>query len=78
MKAFPHVEYRPKVFPGLSFKLRKPKSCCLIFSTGRIVCTGTKSEKEAGRVIRKMVRELKKEGIIITGRPEITVQNRVA
>ena len=78
VKAFPHVEYRPKVFPGLVFKLKKPKSCCLIFSTGRMVCTGTRSEKEAERAIRKIVRNLKKEGIIITGSPEIAIQNIVA
>lgn len=78
VKAFPSVQYRPRVFPGLSFKLGKPKSCCLIFSTGRMVCTGTKSEKEAARAVRKVVRELKKAGIIITGRPEITIQNIVA
>ncbi len=78
VKAFPDVEYRPKVFPGLAFRLKKPKSCTLIFSTGRMVCAGAKSEKEAGIAVRKVVRELKKEGIIIAGKPEITVQNMVA
>jgi len=43
-----------------------------------MVCTGAKSEKEAGRAIRKVVRELKREGIIITGKPEIKTQNIVA
>jgi len=44
--AFPHVEYRPQVFPGLAFKLKKPKTCTLIFNSGRMVCTGAKSVKE--------------------------------
>lgn len=77
-KAFPNVEYRPEVFPGLAFKLKKPKSCTLIFNTGKMVCTGTKSEKEALKAVRKVARELKRAGIIITGSPEFTVQNIVA
>jgi len=78
VKAFPHVEYRPEVFPGLAFRLKKPKTCTLIFDTGSMVCTGAKSEREAKRAIRKVARELKKAGIIIIGKPEIKIQNIVA
>lgn len=69
---------RPGTFPGLAFKLRRPKSCTLIFTTGRMVCTGTKSEKLAKRAVLKVARELNKAGIMMTGRPEITIQNIVA
>ena len=78
IKAFPHVNYRPEVFPGLPFRLKRPKTCTLIFNSGKMVCTGAKSEKAAGRAIRKVVRELKREGIIIIGKPEIKIQNIVA
>ena len=79
VKAFPNVEYRPEVFPGLAFKLRKPKSCALIFSTGKMVCTGTKSEREARKAILKVARELKEAGIIARlSQPDITIQNIVA
>ena len=78
VKAFPDVEYRPTVFSGLAFRLKKPKTCTLIFKTGKMVCTGAKSEKAARGAIRKVVRELKREGIIITGKPEIKIQNVVA
>jgi len=79
VKAFPNVEYRPEVFPGLAFKLRKPKSCALIFSTGKMVCTGTKSEREARKAILKVARELKKAGIMVrSGKPDIAIQNIVA
>jgi len=43
-----------------------------------MVCTGAKSERAAGRAIRKVVRELKREGIIVIGKPEIKTQNIVA
>ncbi|MCW4021197.1 MAG: TATA box-binding protein, partial [Candidatus Bathyarchaeota archaeon] len=49
-----------------------------IFNSGRMVCTGAKSVREARRAILKVARELKKGGIIITGKPEIKIQNIVA
>jgi len=78
VKGNPLVEYNPKKFPGLVFRLKRPKTAILIFSTGKMVCTGAKSEKEAKRAIKKVVRELKKSGIIIIGKPEIKVVNMVA
>jgi len=78
VKGNPTVEYRPETFPGLVFRIKRPKSAILIFRTGKMVCTGAKSEKEAKRAVRKVVRELKKSGIIIVGKPEIKVVNMVA
>ncbi len=78
MKVFRNVEYRPKRFPGLVFRLKRPKTATLIFSTGKMVCTGAKSEKLAGSAIRKVVRELKNNGIIIMSTPKIEIQNIVA
>jgi transcription initiation factor TFIID TATA-box-binding protein len=43
-----------------------------------MVCTGAKSEKEARRAVTKVVKELKKGGIIIIGKPELKIQNIVA
>ena len=74
----PGVEYNPKKFPGLVFRIKRPKTAILIFRTGKMVCTGAKSEKEAKRAVKKVVRELKKSGIIIIGKPEIKVVNMVA
>jgi len=78
VKGNPGVEYRPKQFPGLVFRLKKPKTATLIFNSGKMVCTGAKSEKEAKRAVGKVVRELKKSGMIIVGKPEIKVVNIVA
>ena len=78
VKGNPGVEYNPKRFPGLVFRLKKPKTAILIFSTGKMVCTGAKSENESKKAVLKVVRELKKSGIIIPGKPEIKVVNMVA
>jgi len=78
VKAFPEVEYRPHEFPGLVFRMKKPKTATLIFGSGKMVCTGATSEKEAKRAINAVVSRLRKAGIIIVGRQEIKVQNVVA
>ena len=78
VKAFPEAEYRPEQFPGVIFRLKKPKTATLIFGSGKMVCTGARSERESGKALRKVVRILKKGGIVIMGRPEIKVVNVVA
>ena len=74
----PGVKYDPKIFPGLVYKLKRPKTSILIFRTGKMVCTGAKSSREAHKAIKKVVRELKSSGIIIPGKPEIKIVNIVA
>ncbi|XES78307.1 MAG: TATA-box-binding protein [Candidatus Bathyarchaeia archaeon] len=78
VKGYPGVEYRPEQFPGLVFRLKRPKTATLIFNSGKMVCTGAKSEKEARRAVMKVVKELKKGGIIIISKPELKIQNIVA
>ncbi len=78
VKGYPGVEYRPEQFPGLVFRLKRPKTATLIFSSGKMVCTGAKSEKESKRAVMKVVKELKKGGIIIISKPEMKIQNIVA
>jgi transcription initiation factor TFIID TATA-box-binding protein len=75
---FPGVEYRPEQFPGLVFRIKRPKTATLIFHSGKMVCTGAKSEKEARRAVLTVVRELKKGGIIIIEKPSLKVVNMVA
>ena len=43
-RTFPDVEYHPDQFPGLVFRLKSPKTATLIFTSGKMVCTGAKSE----------------------------------
>ncbi len=78
VKGNPGVEYRPEQFPGLVFRLKRPKTATLIFNSGKMVCTGAKSEKEVRRAVTKVVKELKKSGIIIIGKPELKIVNIVA
>ncbi len=74
----PNVEFDPEQFPGLVYRLKKPKTATLIFNSGKMVCTGAKSEKEAKRAVHRIVKNIKEAGIEITGKPIIVVQNIVA
>ena len=78
VKAFPEVEYQPKQFPGLIFRLKRPRTTTLIFGSGKMVCTGARSEGDAVKALRKVVRTLNKGGMIIRGKLEIKITNVVA
>jgi len=76
--AFPEAEYRPRQFPGVIFRLKRPRTAFLIFESGKIVCVGASSEEEAREALRKLVRKLRNGGILILGKPEIEIKNVVA
>ena len=59
-KKFPDTEYHPEQFPGLVFRLKNPKTATLIFSTGKMVCTGSKSEELAVKAVNIVVKKLRK------------------
>ncbi len=54
---FPDVEYHPDQFPGLVFRLKSPKTATLIFSSGKMVCTGAKSEDMAKKAVNTVVQK---------------------
>ncbi len=75
---FPDVEYHPDVFPGAVFRIKNPKSSTLLFSTGKMVCTGSKSEELAVKSVDMVVKKLRKGGIKIKKNAVVTVQNIVS
>lgn len=77
-KTIPNSEYNPEQFPGLVLRVKEPKSAVLVFSSGNLVCTGTKSIAQVRQVIDQVIKTLKKINIKITEKPKITVQNIVA
>ncbi len=73
-----NTEYNPETFPGLILRVKKPKSAVLVFTSGNLVCTGTKSIQQVREVIEIVIRQLKKINVKITEKPKINVQNIVA
>ena len=74
----PNAEYSPEQFPGLVLRLQRPKTATLIFSSGKMVCTGAKSEDEVYRAVKTIIRILRNYGIEVEGEPIIEIQNIVA
>ena len=75
---FPDTEYHPEQFPGLVFRLTTPRTATLIFRTGKMVCTGAKSEEMAIKAVNTVVQKLRKGKVKIKKDAVITVQNMVA
>ena len=73
-----NTEYNPEQFPGLVLRIKKPKSAVLVFSSGNLVCTGTKSVSQVKEVINAVIKQIAKIGVKITDKPKIAVQNIVA
>ena len=73
-----NTEYNPEQFPGLVIRIKEPKTSALIFSSGKIVCTGARSMDKVKEAIKKIIKSLEKINIKITIEPEIKIQNIVA
>jgi len=77
-KKFPDTEWHPEQFPGLVFRLKIPRTATLIFRTGKMVCTGSKSEDMARKAVKTVVQKLRKGGITVKKDATVTIQNIVA
>jgi transcription initiation factor TFIID TATA-box-binding protein len=73
-----NTEYNPKRFPGLVYRISNPKASALIFSSGKIVCTGTKTTEMAREATIKVVGDIRKAGIPMPKKFPIIIENIVA
>jgi TATA binding protein of transcription factor TFIID len=53
-----NVLYEPEQFPGLIYRMSDPKVVLLIFSSGKMVCTGAKREEEVRQAVEKIYAKL--------------------
>ncbi|NWV69644.1 TBPL2 protein, partial [Malurus elegans] len=57
-----NAEYNPKRFSAVIMRIREPRTTALIFSSGKMVCTGAKSEEQSRLAARKYARVVQKLG----------------
>ncbi|KAF4354523.1 hypothetical protein F8388_022245 [Cannabis sativa] len=60
-----NAEYNPKArgrFAAVIMRIREPKTTALIFASGKMVCTGAKSEQQSKLAARKYARIIQKLG----------------
>jgi len=75
---FENAEYNQEKFPGVVYRLTDPKTAALIFSSGKLVCTGAKNVEDVEVAVDKVIDKLREAGVDIKERPETIVQNIVA
>jgi transcription initiation factor TFIID TATA-box-binding protein len=73
-----NAEYNPKRFSAVIMRIRDPKTTALIFASGKMVCTGAKSETACRLAARKYVRIIQKIGFDDAVFSNFKIQNMVA
>ncbi len=53
------IDYYPEQFPGMAYRIEKPKVCVLLFRSGRAVATGAKSAEDAEKAFEIVHKQLK-------------------
>lgn len=78
LKKVENTEWQPEQFPGLVYKITDPRASALIFSQGKIVCTGTKSLEDLDRAMKKIVSRIRQAGIPMPRKYNTKVENIVS
>jgi len=73
-----NTEYQPEQFPGLIYRMQSPRASALVFSQGKIVCTGTKSMLDLKEAMKAIVNNLRSAGFRLPTEYKTTVENIVA
>ena len=61
-----NAEYEPEQFPGLVFRITEPRVAFLLFSSGKIICTGAHSLEDVSRALDKFKEKLEEIGLKVT------------
>ena len=72
------TEYEPEQFPGLVYRIKDPKAAMLIFSSGKIVCTGTRSIVDVKKAVTKVAKMLRSINLDVPKKYKIQIENIVA
>ncbi|KAK1392597.1 TATA-box-binding protein [Heracleum sosnowskyi] len=71
-----NAEYNPRRFAAVIMRIKDPKTTALIFSSGKLVITGAKSEERSRVAARKFARIIEKIGYTVKFK-EFKIQNMV-
>ncbi len=71
-----NAEYNPKRFAAVIMRIREPKTTALIFASGKMVCTGARSEEDSKKAARQYAKIINKLGFPVKF-SEFKIQNIV-
>ncbi len=74
----PYLRYEPEKFPAIQLRFVNPRVTILIFSSGKAVIAGARSEEDVRRSSRNLASFLKKNGVVLKREPKVTINNVVA
>jgi transcription initiation factor TFIID TATA-box-binding protein len=72
------TEYEPEQFPGLVYRIKDPKAAMLVFSSGKIVCTGARSITDVRKAVEKVAMMIRSLKIDVPKKYKIQIENIVA
>ncbi len=61
----PRIIYEPEQFPGAILPVRDPKVVFLVFTTGKLVCTGGRKKEDVQRAVKDLYATLVKNDWMI-------------
>ena len=64
-RTLPRSMYEPEQFPGLIHRMLDPKTVILIFASGKLVCTGAKTESDVYRSVNSLHSLLEEKELMI-------------
>jgi len=64
-RTLPRSMYEPEQFPGVIHRMIDPKTVILIFASGKLVCTGAKTEKDVYRSVNNLHSLLEEKKLMI-------------
>ena len=71
-----NAEYNPKRFAAVIMRIKEPKTTALIFASGKMVCTGARSEEDSRKAARQYAKIIQKLGYPVKF-SEFKIQNIV-
>jgi transcription initiation factor TFIID TATA-box-binding protein len=72
-----NCEFNKKGFPGAVYRIEDPKMASLIFSTGKIVITGSHDPKDLTDGLAIIIKALNKAGFDTLKEPKVVITNMV-
>lgn len=72
------MEYEPEQFPGLVYRMDKPRAAALIFGSGKIVCTGARSVADVKEVFKKVIKIVESVKVRVPKNFKTQIENIVA
>ena len=64
-RTLPRSMYEPEQFPGLIHRMLDPKTVILVFSSGKLVCTGAKNEEDVYRSVNHLHALLEEKDLMV-------------